>query len=80
MGELALIVTPDSSHQDRPAIERILLEELGSPVLKRADQGRVNNAHLAIDKDLTPLMRLRVVEKQSQCFPVAFRTFGLDFP
>jgi hypothetical protein len=62
-------VTPDSSHQDQPAIERVLVEELASPVLKRADQGRINNAHLAIDKDLTPLMRLRVVEKQSQCFP-----------
>jgi hypothetical protein len=76
---IARDVTPDTSHHDRPAIERVLVEELASPVLKRADQGRIHNAHLAIDKDLTPLIRLRVVEKQSQCFPVAFRTFGLDF-
>ena len=64
-------IRPRSSYQDRPAVEAVLGEEFPAPVLELSDQGRCHDATLAIGERLTPLMRLGIVKKQTQSFPMA---------
>ena len=72
-------IRPRSSYQDRPAVEAVLGEEFPAPVLELADQGRYHDSTLAAGERLTPLMRVGIVKKQGQPFPVAFWTVSFDF-
>src|ERR1700677_2164421 len=71
-------VRPDTADQNGLAVEGVLGEEFAATLFERANGGRIQNAGLAVDKRLTPLMGLRVVEKECHPFPVTGRAFGLD--
>src|ERR1700743_3783109 len=57
-------VRPHRANQDRLVVEGVTREKLALPILERANQRRVQNAHLAVDERLAPLMGLRVVETE----------------
>src|SRR5262249_47402914 len=67
------------AHEDRAALEGVVRVELAAPVVERAHEGvAAERAVGAVDERLAPLVRLRVVEKQRQTLPVAFRSVDLD--
>jgi hypothetical protein len=71
-------VRPDESNKDSPPVERFLVEEFATAVLELADLRLIHYTHCAVDKVLTPLMRLRIIEEQCEAFEMSGRTIGLD--
>src|SRR6266852_6010311 len=55
-------VRPDESNQDSTPVERFLVEQFTAAVVELADLRLIHYSHRAVDKVLTPLMRLRVIE------------------
>src|SRR5580698_3379459 len=71
-------VRPHSFDKNRFVLEGVLTEEFSATVLERSDRRRVHNSSFTVDERLTPLMRLRVVEKQRRALPMPFRSIGFD--
>jgi hypothetical protein len=71
-------IRPDCSNQDGPTLTGLLREELSASVLERADQGHRQDAGLAVGERLASLVRLGIVKKQGQAFPVAVGAVGFD--
>jgi hypothetical protein len=59
-------------------MEGVLREELAAPVFEPADQGRRQDADLAVGERLAPLMCRGIVKKQGSAFPVTVGTVSLN--
>src|ERR1700722_2791216 len=70
-------VRPDKSNKDSPSVERLLVEEFATAVLELADLRLIHYTNCAVDKVLTPLMRLRPVKKQRAPLEMSGRSTAL---
>ena len=70
-GEFVVRLVLDKSNQDGLAIDRVLGEELTASILEFADLRRVQDANFLVGPIQPPLVRLRIVETQSQTFDMA---------
>jgi len=71
-------VGPYSANENCLAFERVGGEDFGAAVFEFTDEGWAKVGGFAVDELLAPLVRLRVVEKETQTFPMAFGAVGFD--
>ena len=71
-------IGPRAPQQDGAAIEYLLVEQLAATIPELADRRCVQYAVPATGIVLAPLVRLRIVEKQGQAFPVTVGTICID--
>src|ERR1035438_5177038 len=69
---------PHCPYEDRLFVKGIVLVQLAAAVMKLAHELPGQNCGLTVDERLTPLVRLRIVQKQRQSFPMSLRTVGLN--
>jgi hypothetical protein len=74
---IRLDVGPHGPHQDRLVIHGVLTNQHDSAVVEFTDIRR-QCPDLAVRERLTPLVRARVVQKEREAFPVAFRPIRFD--
>src|ERR1700689_5794176 len=69
---------PHTAYEDRFVVKGIVCVQLATTIMKLAHQAPSHNRALTVEERLTPLVRLRVVQKQRQSFPMSLRTVGLN--
>ncbi len=68
----------DKADQDRPSVKGFLVIKFAATILERADGRRTHAAGRAAGKVETPLVRLRIVEPQTQGLDVSSRAFHVE--
>src|SRR5262249_3647675 len=71
-------VGPGCAHEDRAAVERVLLKKLSLAVVERPDETWGKDSCGTADESLAPLMSRRVIEEQAHALPMSFGTVRLD--